>query len=121
MGAVKTDAPDNQTDLNAYLDAHQSRIVKLADGRLKTPAQPQHMEMHNEWCANVDGSTLIIPVSDLAQHALLNLCYLVQRAALVFMTTSMTGPFPALRNLNTGLISKTHTRSPIPTRLASLK
>jgi hypothetical protein len=81
MGAVA--APDGETDMNDYLDAHRSRIVKLADGRLKIPRVPHHMEMHNEWCANVPGSTLIVPVADLAQHMLLVLCYLVQNGACI--------------------------------------
>lgn len=42
------------------------------------------MEMHNEWCANVAGSTLIIPAADLAQHHLLSLCYLIQNSACIF-------------------------------------
>ena len=84
MPSATADTQNYQTDLNAYLEAHTSRIVKLSDGRLNIPAQPQHMEMHNEWCANVDGSTLIIPVSDLAQHVLLNLCYLVQSGSGIF-------------------------------------
>ncbi len=84
MAATSAKNANNVTDLDAYLDAHKSRIHKLADGRLRTPAQPQHMEMHNEWCANVPGSTLIIPVADLAQHVLLSLCYLVQGGVCVY-------------------------------------
>ncbi len=71
-------------DLAAFLAEHRSRIVKLADGRLNIPASPSHMEMHNEWCANVPGSTLIVPVADLAQHSILSLCYLVQNGACIF-------------------------------------
>ncbi|GAB5468389.1 MAG: hypothetical protein Kilf2KO_14190 [Rhodospirillales bacterium] len=82
MGAVVQ--PGQDTDLQAYLAAHRSRIVKLADGRLNIPRQPQHMEMHNEWCANLPGSTLIVPVADLAQHMLLVLCYLVQNGACLY-------------------------------------
>ncbi|MCA8906742.1 MAG: hypothetical protein KDA49_15640 [Rhodospirillaceae bacterium] len=82
MGAVIE--PGADTDLHAYLGAHRARIVRLAEGRLNTPRVPQHMEMHNEWCANVPGSTLIIPVADLAQHVLLALCYLVQNGACLF-------------------------------------
>lgn len=78
MAAVE--APDIET----YLDRHKARIIKLADGRLNTPRTPQHMEMHNEWCANVPGSTLIIPVADLAQHMVLVLCYLVQNGACIY-------------------------------------
>ncbi len=75
---------DGQTDMQAYLDAHRSRIVKLADGRLNVPRTPNHMEMHNEWCANVPGSTLIVPVADLAQHMILVLAYLVQNGACIY-------------------------------------
>lgn len=84
MGAAKARDADGKTDLKAYLDEHRARIVKLADGRLKTPAQPQHMEMHNEWCANVPGSTFVMPVADLAQHVVLTLCYLVQNGACLY-------------------------------------
>ncbi|MGI9419548.1 MAG: hypothetical protein ACR2RA_17105, partial [Geminicoccaceae bacterium] len=75
---------DGDTDLKAYLAEHKARIVKLSDGRLTIPASPEHMEMHNEWCANVEGSTLIIPVADLAQHQILSLCYLVQNGACLY-------------------------------------
>lgn len=84
MAATKAKSAGGDTDLKAYFDEHKARIVKLSDGRLKTPAQPQHMEMHNEWCANVPGSTLIIPVADLAQHIILALCYLVQNGACIY-------------------------------------
>ena len=75
---------DGETDLQAYLDAHRARIVKLADSRLHLPRAPQHMETHNEWCANVPGSTLIVPVADLAQHMILVLAYLVQNGACIY-------------------------------------
>jgi hypothetical protein len=84
MPATDSNDADGNIDFDAYLDAHRSRIVKLYDRRLKIPATPQHMEMHNEWCANVPGSTLLIPVADLAQHQLLALCYLVQNGACIF-------------------------------------
>lgn len=84
MPASKARTAGGKIDLYAYLKEHKSRIIKLADGRLKIPASPQHMEMHNEWCANVPGSTLIIPVADLAQHMILVLCYLVQNGACLY-------------------------------------
>lgn len=95
MGAAKAKTASETTDLQAYLDEHKSRIVKLADGRLRTPAAPQHMEMHNEWCANVPGSTLIIPVADLAQHMLLALFYLVQNGACLYDDVNKR-PIPGL-------------------------
>jgi hypothetical protein len=73
-----------ETDLKVWLEAHSSRIVKLSDGRLNIPRQAAHMEMHNTWCANVPGSTLIIPVADVAQHMILSLAYLVQNGACIY-------------------------------------
>lgn len=84
MPSVAGTTDNGVTDLNAFLNEHKSRIVRLSDGRLNLPASPRHMEMHNEWCANVAGSTLIVPVSDLAQHHLLNLCYIVQNGACIY-------------------------------------
>lgn len=82
MAALTANGAD--VDLKAYLAAHKSRIVKLGEGRLNLPRVPQHMEMHNAWCANVPGSTLVMPVADLAQHMILTLCYLVQNGAAIF-------------------------------------
>jgi len=76
-----------ETNLNRYLSAHKDRIVKLADKRLNIPPTADHMEMHNGWCANVEGSTLIIPVANLAQHHILNLCYLVQNGGCIYDDT----------------------------------
>ncbi|TQV86319.1 hypothetical protein FKG94_00775 [Exilibacterium tricleocarpae] len=84
LAPLTTAGGPDEADLGAYLDAHKNRIIKLADGRLNTPASPMHMEMHNDWCANVPGSTLIIPVADLAQHLILVLCYLVQNGVCVY-------------------------------------
>jgi hypothetical protein len=68
-------------DLNAYLMAHRARIRKLSDKRLHIPSEPQHIEMHNPWCVNRPGSTLVIPVADVARHHLASFCYLVQNGA----------------------------------------
>jgi hypothetical protein len=58
--------------------------VKLSDTRLHIPHAAAHMERHNTWCANVPGSTLVIPVADMAQHMVLALCYLVQNGACIY-------------------------------------
>lgn len=71
-------------DLAAWLDAHKKRIVKLQEGRLHIPAKEPFMDGHNTWCVNVPGSTLIIPVADLAQHMLAVLCFLVQNGYCIF-------------------------------------
>ncbi|HZB08103.1 MAG TPA: hypothetical protein VE525_03200 [Rubrobacter sp.] len=70
--------PDGLPDLDAILDAHRSRIRKLSDDRLYIPAEEPYMEGHNTWCANRPGSTLLIPVGDIAQHMIAVLCFMVQ-------------------------------------------
>ncbi len=99
MPSVDAKASNGETDLGAYLDAHKARIVKIADGRLNIPARPEHMEMHNEWCSNVPGSTLIIPVADLAQHVLISLCYFVQNGVCVYDDVN-NRPIPGLERFN---------------------
>lgn len=73
-----------ETDLQAWVEAHRARILKLSDQRLNLPREAAHMEMHNTWCANVPGSTLVIPVADVAQHMILTLAYLVQNGACIY-------------------------------------
>lgn len=95
MPAVEAMAANGETDLNAYLDAHKARIVKLSGERLNIPARPEHLEMHNEWCVNVPGSTLIIPVADLAQHIIQALCYFVQNGVCIYDDVN-NRPIPGL-------------------------
>jgi hypothetical protein len=42
------------------------------------------MEGHNTWCANRPGSTLVIPVADIAQHTIAGLCFIVQNGYCIF-------------------------------------
>lgn len=71
-------------DLNSWLDTHRARIKKLADGRLHLPPKEPHIEGHNTWCVNRPGSTLIIPVVDLAQMTLNALAYIVSNGFCIF-------------------------------------
>ena len=79
------DAPDlmvnkrpDALDLGALVEAHKKRIRKLAEGRLDLPARDPHIEGHNQWVVNRPGTLLIIPVADVAQHQIANLCYYLQ-------------------------------------------
>jgi hypothetical protein len=66
------------------VERHRDRIRKLSDARLHLPAKEPYMEGHNTWCVNVPGSLLVIPVADLAQHALAIFCFLVQNGISVY-------------------------------------
>lgn len=76
--------PGEPLDLEAILAAHRGRIRKLHDERLHIPAAEPYMEGHNTWCVNRPGSTLIIPVADIAQHAVAGLCFIGQNGYCVY-------------------------------------
>ena len=69
------DINDGKVDLQQFLAAHKNRIRKLSDKRLYTPRDEPYMEGHNTWIANHEGSTLVIPIGDLAQHVLSAICF----------------------------------------------
>lgn len=93
---------DGRLDLQDYLASHRSRVRKISDGRLHLPPNAMHMEGHNHWVANCAGSTLVIPVVDLAQHGLANLCYFVQNGVCLF--DDITGqPIPGMERFE-GLV-----------------
>ncbi|MBN2316477.1 MAG: hypothetical protein JXM79_21295 [Sedimentisphaerales bacterium] len=75
---------DGSLDVQAILDALKSRIKKIQDGRLRFPAEVPYTEAHNTWVANHPGTLLVIPVGDLAQHVLLNLCYMLQNGLVLY-------------------------------------
>jgi hypothetical protein len=69
---------DGKVDLEEFLALHQKRIRKLSDKRLHIPRSEPYMEGHNTWIANHEGSILVIPIGDLAQHMLANICFYTQ-------------------------------------------
>ena len=42
--------------------------IKLSDQRLRVPRQAPHISEHNLWNANLPGTTLLMPVTDLSEH-----------------------------------------------------
>jgi hypothetical protein len=72
------DIQDGKVDLEEFLSVHKRRIRKLSNKRLHIPRSEPYMEGHNTWIANHEGSTLAIPVGDLAQHVLSSICYFTQ-------------------------------------------
>lgn len=65
-------------DLESWLQRTEARLHRLSEERLHIPAAEPFMEGHNTWCANRPGTTLIIPIGDVAQHMIALLCFLVQ-------------------------------------------
>lgn len=71
-------ADDGSLDLEAFVANVRKRVRKLQDGRLKVPSEVPYTEAHNTWVFNKPSTLNVIPVGDLAQHVLLNICYMLQ-------------------------------------------
>lgn len=74
---------DGGLNLEQLLQAHQNCIKKIRDGRLGLPPEVPYVEPHNTWVVNHPGTLLVLPVGDLAQHVLLNLCYMLQNGLVI--------------------------------------
>jgi hypothetical protein len=75
---------DGELDLEALMAQLQKDIQKIDDKRLYIPKEPPCTEPHNTWVVNYDGSLLVIPVGDLAQHVLAGLCYYLQNKVVFY-------------------------------------
>ncbi|MBA2286838.1 MAG: hypothetical protein H0W02_15285 [Ktedonobacteraceae bacterium] len=71
-------AEDGSISVAELLKAQRGRIRKLSEQRVYIPPREPYMEGHNTWVANRPGSLLVIPVGDVAQHAIANLCFFTQ-------------------------------------------
>ena len=76
--AMSERTDDGKFDVDELLEVHRGCVHKIYDGRLELPSETPHVEAHNTWVVNQPGTTLVIPVGDLAQHVLAGLCYYVQ-------------------------------------------
>ncbi len=76
--------PDGLPDVDALIEALRSRILKLSDKRLDIPPREPYVESHNLWIASAPGSLFVIPVADIAQHTLANLCYYLQNGRVFY-------------------------------------
>ena len=70
--------------LENHLAEHRKRIRKLSDKRLYIPRETPYMDPHNTWIANHEGSTLVLPVADLAQHMLGAIWYYVLDGRVIY-------------------------------------
>jgi hypothetical protein len=79
------DREDNGTlELEGFIENSRKRVRKLQDGRLKIPSEVPFTEAHNTWVFNKPSTLVVIPVGDLSQHVLLNLCYMLQNGLVLY-------------------------------------
>lgn len=82
-GALVDPAVEEPT-LELMLARHAGRIRRLSEQRVHLPRREPYMEGHNTWIANAPGSLLVIPVADIAQHTIANLCFFTQNGYCIF-------------------------------------
>jgi hypothetical protein len=78
------DPAEEEVTAELMLERHRDRIVKLSDERLHLPREEPYLEGHNTWIANEPGSLLAIPIADIAQHHIANLCFFTQNGYCVY-------------------------------------
>ena len=75
---------DGTLDLEEFVENSKKRVRKLQDGRLKIPSEVPFTEAHNTWVFNKPSTLVVIPVGDLSQHVLLNICYMLQNGLVLY-------------------------------------
>ena len=65
------------------------------------PRQEPYMEGHNTWIANEPGSLLVIPVADIAQHHIANLCFFTQNGYCIYDDVNER-PIPGIERFAAG-------------------
>ena len=90
---------NGKVNLEEFLTLHQKRIKKLSGKRLHIPHAEPYMEGHNTWIANHVGSMLAMPVGDLAQHMLANICFYTQNGFPIYDDIKKI-PIPGIEKFN---------------------
>jgi hypothetical protein len=77
-------AEDGSLETDGFVENVKNRVRKLHDRRLKIPSEVPITEAHNTWVFNKPSTLLVIPVGDLSQHVLLNICYMLQNGLVLY-------------------------------------
>ncbi len=75
---------DGSLNLEKFMENVKKRVRKIQDGRLRLPSEVPYTEAHNTWVVNKPSTFLVIPVGDLSQHMLLNICYMLQNGLVLY-------------------------------------
>lgn len=77
-------AADGMLSPDDFVDTVRKSVRKVREGRLRIPSETPFTEAHNTWVFNKPSTLLVIPVGDLSQHVLLNICYMLQNGLVLF-------------------------------------
>jgi hypothetical protein len=75
---------DGLLNPDEFFNNVKNRVRKLQNGRLKLPPEVPYVEAHNTWVVNKPATLIVIPVGDLSQHVLLNICYMLQNGLVLY-------------------------------------
>jgi hypothetical protein len=78
------DPAEEEVTVELMLERHYKRALKLSDARLCLPREEPYLEGHNTWVVNEPGSLLAIPIADIAQHHIANICFFTQNGYCLF-------------------------------------
>jgi hypothetical protein len=93
-GALVDPAEESVT-IELMLERHRTLVMKLSDTRLHIPRAEPYLEGHNTWIANEPGSLLVIPIADIAQHHIANICFFTQNGYCLYDDINQR-PIPGL-------------------------
>ena len=77
-------AEDGLLSPEGFINYVRQRVRKIQDGRLRIPSEVPFTEAHNTWVFNKPSTLVVIPVGDLSQHVLLNVCYMLQNGLVLY-------------------------------------
>lgn len=77
-------AGDGALDPEAFISNVRARVRKLHDGRVRFSSEVPFTEAHNTWVFNKPSTLLVMPVGDLSQHVLMNICYMLQNGLVLY-------------------------------------
>lgn len=77
-------ADDGSLSFEEFVENVRKHVRKIKDGRLKLPSEVPYTEPHNTWVFNKPSTLVVIPVGDLSQHVLLNICYMLQNGLVLY-------------------------------------
>lgn len=83
-GATAARASTGQEGAAGLLRAVRDRTRRLSDRRVELPRESPHYSAHNVWNANVPGSTVFVPVCDVAQQLIGFLFIVIGSGALIY-------------------------------------
>ncbi|NLL15203.1 MAG: hypothetical protein GX267_17530 [Fibrobacter sp.] len=75
---------NGQLELTDLIDDLTNKATKISNQRLSLPPEIPYAEPHNTWVVNHPGTFLVIPVGNLSEHLLLNLCYMLQNGKVIY-------------------------------------